>query len=158
MPWLTYQAAAERLGISSEAVRQLAIRHHWPRRRPNADPHGRVEIALPDDFEARPRPTVEQVSDSRLAAEVDVLRERIQAAEARADAAISLSDKTLALLTEAQARADRAAEALTGERARADALRERLAAAAAVQAEAEALRAELAERLSWSWWRRLRGR
>src|SRR3954454_23726379 len=34
--WLTYAEAAERLGLTPEAVRALARRQHWPRRSPNA--------------------------------------------------------------------------------------------------------------------------
>ena len=170
--WLTYTAAAERLGVSAEAVRQLAIRHKWPRRRPNADPHGRVEIAIPADFEARPRSTVQHPSDhlfdTRLSGELDTLRaaldrerKRADQAENRADAAVSradaadldsrsaiaLADQTVTLLADASARADRAEAAVAAERGRADALRDRLNAMQEQFADAHAAlqAAELAE-------------
>ena len=131
--WLTYAQAAERFGLSAEAVRQLAIRHRWPRRRPNADPHGKVEVGIPSDFEIRPRPTVrhpdrrpsngldEHLSNDRptpvLYGHPLIVRERERADRAeqradeatrRADAAIALADRTLAQLADATARADAA--------------------------------------------------
>jgi hypothetical protein len=53
--WLTYAAAGELLGISPEAVRQLARRRGWPRRTPNA--YGvQAQILMPEDVLVRPRP------------------------------------------------------------------------------------------------------
>ena len=46
--WLTYAEAAERLGLTPEAVRALARRQHWPRRSPNAV-GGQTWILLPAD-------------------------------------------------------------------------------------------------------------
>jgi len=52
--WLTYTEAGNLLGISSEAVRQLARRRSWPRRTPNA--YGvQAMILVPDDAMLRPR-------------------------------------------------------------------------------------------------------
>jgi hypothetical protein len=162
--WLTYADAAERFGISSEAVRQLAIRHHWPRRKPNGDLFGRVQVCVPDDFEPRPRTPVERpnerLSDTRssddtepdradksheiivLEAAITALSEardeavtRAQAAEQRADGAMALADRTLAHLADAQARGDRADAALADERVRSD----------QVRAQVDELRAQLAE-------------
>jgi hypothetical protein len=143
--WLTYADAGEKFGISAEAVRHLTVRHRWPRRKPNDDPYGRVLVGIPDDFEPRPRPTVErpaadpvELPDARplngrplehLAAFESVLAElravRDEATE-RAKAAETLVDHTLALLADAQAGRDRADAALAGERSRADVLRDRV--------------------------------
>src|SRR3954452_5784936 len=46
--WLTYAEAAERLGLTPEAVRALARRQHWPRRSPNAV-GGQTGILVPAD-------------------------------------------------------------------------------------------------------------
>src|SRR3954453_22537047 len=46
--WLTYAEAAERLGLTPEAVRALARRQHWPRRSPNAV-GGQTWILVPAD-------------------------------------------------------------------------------------------------------------
>ena len=150
--WLTYAEAATRFGISSEAVRQIAIRRHWPRRKPNDAPFGQVQVGVPDDFEARPRPPVqhpyerpdEQPSDTRsnglfagalaaLEEAVGTLRERAEGAERRAEVAEARTDRALALLADVESvlvkerdRSGRAEAAIAGERAKVDALRERL--------------------------------
>jgi hypothetical protein len=41
--WLTYDQAAEKLGVSRQAVRQKAIRGRWPRTRGN-DGQARVQV------------------------------------------------------------------------------------------------------------------
>ena len=46
--WLTYADAAERLGLTLEAVRALARRQHWQRRSPNAV-GGQTWILVPAD-------------------------------------------------------------------------------------------------------------
>jgi chromosome segregation ATPase len=201
--WLTYADAAARFGISSEAVRQLALRHHWPRRKLNNDLTGKVQVLVPDDFEARPRTPVqrpnEQESDARPTTPTDMLlealhreRERADVAEKQRDAAISRADAAYAdrRATEARlteqieresqradqafgmidgfraerdreiARAERAEQALAGERTRLDALRDRMNAVESaaretqqtaevhqdrLRAEVDSVRAELAE-------------
>lgn len=96
--WLTYADAAARFGISSEAVRQLALRHHWPRRKLNDE-----QVLIPDDFEARPRTSVqrpdEQASNTRSTSPSDMLlealhreRERADVAEKLREAAVSRAD------------------------------------------------------------------
>src|SRR5262249_46090967 len=57
---------------------------------------------------------------------------RVDAADSDRRAMIVLADQTGAMLTDANARADRAEAALTGERQRADALRDRIDTQAAV--------------------------
>lgn len=101
--WLTYEDAAARFGISAEAVRQLAMRRKWPRRKPNDDPFGRVQVLIPDDAEIRPRTGVQHLSehplDTRSMTELDTLRvaldrerERADEAEKGRDAAITRAD------------------------------------------------------------------
>ncbi len=71
-----------------------------PRRRPNADPHGRVEVVVPADFEVRPRTTVqhpsERLSDTRPTSELDTLRERLDRERERADRAEIARDAAIA--------------------------------------------------------------
>jgi hypothetical protein len=55
--WLTYREAAERLGISVEAVRALARRKGWSRRSPNRIGDA-ARILLPSDIDQRARPGV----------------------------------------------------------------------------------------------------
>src|SRR3954447_21775596 len=49
--WVTYAEAAERLGLTPEAVRALARRQHWPRRSPNAV-GGQTWIVVPAESRA----------------------------------------------------------------------------------------------------------
>jgi hypothetical protein len=57
---LTYTEAGKLLGISSEAVRQLARRRSWPRRTPNA--YGvQAMVLIPADAIVRPRLSVSPV-------------------------------------------------------------------------------------------------
>ena len=44
--WLTYDKAAERLGIKPDSVRRRAAARKWPRRRAN---DGRARVRIPDD-------------------------------------------------------------------------------------------------------------
>lgn len=139
-PCFTYADAAARFGISPEAVRQLAMRYQWPRRKRNDDPAGRVQVLIPEDFEARPRTAVQRPSNGRAPDEGSVLleawrreRERADQAEKQRDAAISRADAADfdrraadARVDAAIARADRAEQALAAERQRADALQSRI--------------------------------
>src|SRR6266481_7422419 len=54
--WLTYREAAERLGITAEAVARRARRHKWPKLMPNR-PGNPVRIQVPPDQLLRPAPT-----------------------------------------------------------------------------------------------------
>lgn len=113
--WLTYTQTAERLGISAEAVRQIAIRRRWPRRKPNDTPNGQVQVLVPNDVETRPRTGVghphkrpadtrsqtsdEHPSDARSPDAVNALREavagprdQLERTEARAEAERARTD------------------------------------------------------------------
>lgn len=107
--WLTYQQAGNRLGISAEAARQRARRLHWPHRATGVNEGGpkRTLILVPD-VEPKPVQELGQASaqtpvqpDGRtlvrlgqahslsgetaaLLALVDVLRDQLAKAEARA--------------------------------------------------------------------------
>jgi hypothetical protein len=170
---LTYAEAAARFGISSEAVRQLAIRRHWPRRRPNDTPFGQVQVGVPDDFEARPRALVqrsdehsdEHPSDARpnglmadalaaLEAALGEANTRADRAEQRADAAeterrgaLALTDSLGAQLADAGERADAANRRADAAEVHADHADKR-ADAAEARAEANIQRADRAERLA----------
>jgi colicin import membrane protein len=139
--WLTYAEAAQRFGISSEAVRQIALRRKWPRRRPNDDPFGRVQVQIPQDEDVRPRTTVqrpdehptERPSDTRSTAELNTLLEQVDKAEARAERAEARADRAEvradaadADRRAAEARADRAEQGISAERARGDLLQEQV--------------------------------
>src|SRR5206468_5741299 len=53
--WLTYREAAERLGITADAVARRARRHKWPKLLPNR-PGNPVRIQVPGDQFNRPTP------------------------------------------------------------------------------------------------------
>ena len=55
--WLTYAQAAERLGISTEALRALARRRGWPRQRPNRIGEA-ARVQLPNGLDRRAQPPV----------------------------------------------------------------------------------------------------
>jgi hypothetical protein len=58
--WFSYQEAGERLGISAEAVRQRAMRGHWPRSKSN---EGVALVQIPEGVVVRRRTPVEQVDE-----------------------------------------------------------------------------------------------
>jgi hypothetical protein len=157
--WLTYAEAGQQLGISPEAVRQLARRRGWPRRTPNA--YGiPTKVLVPDDAPVRPRPGVDagQPPYERGTAEQQVTGlNRPDESSVRAFEAVDMiriiretMEGLVAPLREQldreRARADRAETAL------ADAIAaERIAAGAAA-----GLRTEADGRRAWSLLRRLR--
>ena len=121
--WLTYSDLGERLGISSEAARQKAIRYRWRRRTNN---FGKAEV-LVDLVEMREhlvrfptrKPKNEQPSDDRQTT-VD------QESDAQTFAALDAHIETLkAMVAQAEAIAERERERADNERSRADAERGR---------------------------------
>jgi chromosome segregation ATPase len=121
--WLTYSDLGERLGISSEAARQKAIRYRWRRRTNN---FGKAEV-LVDLVEVRehmerfpPRkPKSEQPSDDR-----ETLEDH--QSDAQTFAALDAHIETLkAMIAKAEAIADQERERADNERSRADAERGR---------------------------------
>jgi hypothetical protein len=165
--WLTYAQAGQLLGISPEAVRQLARRRAWPRRTPNAY-GGLATVLVPGGASVRPRPAVDGVqppyergtSEQKVSGPdradedgvrafeaVDIIRMMREAMEAAIAPLHEQLERERNRADRAESRADQA------ERALADALAaERIAAG-----EAAALRAELERRRSWGLLRRLRG-
>lgn len=131
--WLTYEAAAQRFGISAEAVRQLAMRRKWPRRKPNDDPFGRVQVLIPSDAEIRPRTAVQHPSehplDTRPTPELDTLRDALDRERKRADAAEKRVDAADQDRRQAHARADAADADRRSAEARAEALKAELTGA-----------------------------
>jgi chromosome segregation ATPase len=116
--WLTYSGLGERLGISSEAARQKALRYRWRRRTNN---HGKAEV-LVDLVEVReqmerfpPRkPKTDQPSDDRQTPED-------QQSDAQMFAALDAHIETLkAMVAKAEAIAERERERADNERSRAD--------------------------------------
>jgi hypothetical protein len=123
--WLTYADAASRFGVSSEAVRQIAIRRKWPRRRPNDNPFGPVQVLIPLDAAVKPRTPVQHPSerplDGRPTEESDALREFLDRERERADRAESRADAAEIDRRAAEARADAADADRRVAQARADA-------------------------------------
>jgi len=193
--WLTYDELAALRGIKRIGAVRLVQRHKW-RRQAGNDGLARVLVPR-DALEPVRRtdagtsaPTVDhrdRVVDGtpaagisapdiavQLAVQLEQANQRADEANRRADAsnadcraAIALADQSVSLLADAAARADRAEQAVAGERSRADALRDRvddlnatLADArgelAAAQEAAEALRQAEAERRARGRWARLR--
>jgi DNA repair exonuclease SbcCD ATPase subunit len=121
--WLTYSDLGERLGISSEAARQKAIRYRWRRRTNN---FGKAEVLVDlvevhEHMERFPprKPKTEQPSDDRQTLED-------QEADAQTFAALDAHIETLkAMVAKAEALAERERERADNERSRADAERGR---------------------------------
>ena len=109
---MTYAELAEARGIDKASALKLAFRHKdWPRRKNN---RGQMQVCVPPDWAAGQDKSMDDAADASIDlsgitnsfdAALAVLRERAEAADQRAD---------------------RAEQALAGERSRADVLRERL--------------------------------
>lgn len=56
--WMTYAAAAERLGVSPDAVAARARRRKWPKRKNPARNDGLAEVLVPAEDLAQAAPTV----------------------------------------------------------------------------------------------------
>ena len=160
--WLTYKQAAERIGISAEAIRALARRRGWSRRSPN-EIGGAARVLLPPGVDRRLRPgestgmtAVDQVltvgrptvdspvtrEGGELAVDVAGLRERIVD-----------KDSVIADLRHRLDVADRRLDAAAEDHRRIDELRVALADAVAAEriaaGEAAALRTEADRRSNW---------
>jgi type I site-specific restriction endonuclease len=121
--WLTYSDLGERLGISSEAARQKAIRYRWRRRTNN---YGKAEVFVDlvevrEQMERLPprKPKDNQPSDSRQTPEE-------QPSDAQTFAALDAHIETLkAMVAKAEAIAGHERERADDERSRADSERGR---------------------------------
>jgi DNA primase len=182
--WSTYSEAAEKLGVSRQAVRQKAIRGHWPRTRGN---DGQARVQLPEQpYRVRtpfvPASTTPergpdlQLEDA-LKAHIDKLKSEflfgnVQLKGELAHLRDELAQRDAQLVTERE-RADRAVAELfdvtqqvaiaetqlTSERERADWATERFTGLAQQLADVTAAYAkeELATLQAKPWWRRLLG-
>jgi DNA primase len=165
--WFSYKDLAERLGISSEAVRQKAIRYRWPKRMNNrgkaevlvdlVEVRDQMEVSPPrkpkDESPSDPRPTpAEPPSDTAqalaaLEGHIASLKEMVAKAEA-------LTDRERARADEERARADRLQVRLD------ELMAERVSdtrRVAKVEAAIGELRAAMVERAARRWWKRLAG-
>lgn len=176
--WLTYEQAAERLGVTAEAVRQKAIRGRWQRARGN---DGKARVRLPEGCpdtgrtpSVRPnangvRTPSERVSGERLfkaledhvetlkrdlaAREADLATARSNLAGERAERD-SVNGEWEAERATALARLAELQATLDAERRKLDAERERADKAIAAHLE---LAGRVASDRARPWWRRLAG-
>ena len=121
--WLTYDELGRNRGIDRLSAAKLAARHRWRRQKDN---RGAVQVLVPTDWLTPQRGSAD-VSGARSAdasgdpsADVSLLVEALKAVQAQV---IAAKDVQIAMLTERLERAEQGREA---ERARADALRDRL--------------------------------
>jgi hypothetical protein len=184
--WLTYKQAAERLGVSAEAVRALARRRGWSRSTPN-EIGGAARVLLPPGVDRRSRPGepagmtgVDQgLPDGRPTVDSLVMprddhpgdRSGDRVGELAVEIAglrerIADKDSVIADLRHRLDVADRRLDAAAENRRLVDELHVALADAVAAEriaaGEATALRTEADRRRNWGVWRRwhwaLRGR
>jgi hypothetical protein len=180
--WMTFDELARSRGISKLSAAALVRRHRWRRQRDN---RGRVIALVPNDGPELRRaiesdhppnhrgPASDHPPDDRpYTAAFDTALAAIEGAHAREIRALQDQLETseqgreavLAQLADASARVDRAESAITGERQRADALRDQLgeaeqAARIATDALNVARRADEARqargrfRRAWDGWR-----
>ena len=144
--WTTYNEAAVRLGISSDAVRRRAARGHWARVRGN---DGLARIQVPDDVSAPRRGDVQgdtttlvsslEAHIATLKTEIDRLTAELAGEKERSDREVERLEASL--VTERE-RGDRVAADLAGERAE---HQEQLAAAMAQLVELARRMAAIAE-------------
>ena len=140
--WLSYPELARLRGINLTSAFRLARRHGWRRQKGN---DGKLRVLVPaadrtidlDKSDDRGRREPDKGQDNDLALVVAALRSDTMEVIRPLQDAIAVLE---AQLTEANSRTDRADQALAGERARADVLREQLDAAhtALVTAQGEA--------------------
>ena len=112
--WLTYRQAADKLGVSPQAVRQKAIRGRWPRTKGN-DGQARVQVpehSIVSGHRPARRPTFLSWTPSgpcwTLKGDVEKLEALLAAERERADKAIAAFE-ALARRLEAMAEARRPA-------------------------------------------------
>jgi hypothetical protein len=180
--WFTYSEAADKLGVSRQAVRQKAIRGHWARTRGN---DGQARVQLPEQpyrvrtpsvlASANPERDPDLQLEDALKAHIDKLKSEflfgnVQLKGELAHLRDELSQRDAQLVTERE-RADRAVAELfevtqqvaiaetqlVSERERADWATERFTGLAQQLADVTAAYAkeELATPQAKPWWRRI---
>jgi hypothetical protein len=126
--WMTYAALAEARGITRKAAVRMTQRHRW-RRTPGND--GTVRVLVPNGMAGRQTPRLDALPGGRLdalpggrldarLADSDApgkdqliagLRADLTEANRRASDAVSLADRALTMLADAEARAREAEQA-----------------------------------------------
>jgi hypothetical protein len=76
--WFTYAEAAEKLGVSKQAVRQKVIRGRWPRTRGN---DGQARVQIPEQPYPVRTPSVRGPDVATLQAQIEALRAELARAE-----------------------------------------------------------------------------
>lgn len=85
--WLTYQEAADRLGIKPESVKKRAARRHWQRTNGNdgrtrvlvpSDSPGHVTTDIPADTSPMPVPADTREKLAAVIARADVLAAQVE--------------------------------------------------------------------------------
>jgi excisionase family DNA binding protein len=76
--WLTYAEAAEKLGVSKQAIRQKVIRGRWPRMRGN---DGQARVQIPEQPYAVRTPSVPRTDVAAMQAQIEALRAELARAE-----------------------------------------------------------------------------
>jgi len=109
--WLTYKQAADKLGVSPQAVRQKAIRGRWQRAKGN---DGQARVQVPDQ-PYHVRTVYRQASDGAL---MDALREHIATLKTDIERLTAELAGERAELAAERARADGATAELKGNIAR----------------------------------------
>ena len=133
--WLTYAELGQVRGISTASATRLAFRRKW-RRQPGNDGIVRVAVPAGEDQPRSDKPHDDMGDDradimrlvSALEAAIATAREREQTDAATIAGLREQLAEVIERAKTTEARAERTDAALTGERAKADALRERLEA------------------------------
>ena len=133
--WLTYAELGQVRGISTASATRLAFRRKW-RRQPGNDGIVRVAVPAGEDQPRSDKPHDDMGDDradimrlvSALEAAIATAREREQTDAATITGLREQLAEAIERAKTTEARAERTDAALTGERAKADALRERLEA------------------------------
>lgn len=98
--WLTYDEAAERLGIKADSVRRRAAARKWPKRQGN---DGKARVGIPPDVIPAGIPAVTPDNSDEIRT-LRTERDAARAELARADAEITRLSEMLSRSIEAQTR------------------------------------------------------
>jgi DNA primase len=171
--WLTYNELAERLGVSSEAARQKAIRHRWPRRTANdgkaqvrvdvEDVRATLPVRKPKDeppSNGSPTPD-DSPSDTRALAALEAHIETLKAMAAKAEGIAELerqrADTERGRADSERERANRLASRVDELLTEASKATERDRQAADLEEQVKQLRGMVEAAARRPWWKRLAG-
>jgi hypothetical protein len=161
--WMTKAEFAALSGIMVASADRLIRRHHWRKERGN---DGRARVLVPPPW---CNPRAGNTTDTRTPAADDPTGDPTDSPPGNStdttagpkdiDRVISGLERALTALREQLDRERTRADAAEGRADRAESRVHAIEAElAAARATADALRADLAERAAWGWWRRLRGK